>query len=263
MGSWRRLIVDSGIKVLSANCQGLRSKEKRNDVLNYLSSLQPGIICLQDTHWIDSDIRLIKQIWNGDVYIKGEKSNSRGVAILIKDNFEYKVLSSFSDDVGNLIGVNLAIGEFTLKLINIYGPNTDSPDFYAKLRDLITSNEQDYVMICGHFNLALDPTLDTNNYKSINNPKSRAIFKSTIECCNLTDIYRYFHPKTKRYTWRRKKPFQQARLDYIITSNAFVDVIEKCNIKPGYRTDHSIVEINIELCKFIRGKGSGNLTVHY
>ena len=28
-----------------------------------------------------------------------------------------------------------------------------------------------------------------------------------------------------------------------------------CNIKPGYRTDHSIVELDIQLCKFARGKG--------
>ena len=78
---------------------------------------------------------------------------------------------------------------------------------------------------------------------------------NTIESCNLTDIYRYFHPQTKRYTWRRKKPFQQARLDYIITSSNFVDLVGKCNIKPGYRTDHSIAELDIQLCKFARGKG--------
>ena len=82
----KRYIVDSGIKVLSVNCQGLCNKEKRNDVLNYLGSLQARIICLQDTHWIDSDIRVIKQVWNGNIKIKGEKSNSRGVTILINGN---------------------------------------------------------------------------------------------------------------------------------------------------------------------------------
>ena len=226
--------------------------------MNYLGSLQAGIICLQDTHWTDSDIRVIKQVWNGELYIKGEKSNSRGVAILIKGNFEYKVLSSFNSDIGNLIGVNLALGELTMKLINIYGPNIDSPSFCANLHDLILTCEQDYVIICGDLNLALDPSMDTNNYNFVNNPKSRATLLNTIESCNLTDIYRYFHPLTKRYTWHRKKPFQQARLDYIITSNNFVDLVEKCNIKPGYRTDHSIVELDIQLCKFAREKGIWN-----
>ena len=151
-----------------------KTSEKRNDVLNYLGSLQTGIICLQDTHWTDSDIRVIKQVWNGELYIKGEKSNSRGVAILIKANFEYKVLSSFRDDIGNLIGVNLALGELTMKLINIYVPNIDSQSFYTNLHDLILTCEQDYVIICGDLNLALDPSMDTNNYKFVNNPKSCA-----------------------------------------------------------------------------------------
>ena len=37
--------------------------------------------------------------------------------ILINGNFEYKVLSSFSNDIGNLIVVNLTLGEFTVKLL--------------------------------------------------------------------------------------------------------------------------------------------------
>ena len=204
----RCLPVGSEIKVLSANCQGLRSKEKRNDVLNYLDKLNAGIICLQDTHWVDSDIRTIKQIWNGDCFIKGEKTNSRGVAILIKKNFEYKVLSTFSDVSGNLISINLALRDFTLQLVNIYGPNVDSPEYYAELYDLILKCEQDYIILCGDFNLALEPALDTKKYKSINNPKSRAAFLNILNSCNLTDVYRQLHPETRRYTWHRKKPFQ-------------------------------------------------------
>ena len=148
------------MKVLSVHSQGLRGKDKRNDVINYLNNLQAGIICLQDTHWIDSDLLSIAQIWNGDCYINGNKTNPRGVAILMKSNFEYTVVSTFSDDLGNLIWVNLALGEFSLKLIYIYGPNIDCPGFYIKLKELIPTCEQDYLLICGDFNLALDPSLD-------------------------------------------------------------------------------------------------------
>ena len=38
------------IKVLSANCQGLGSIEKRLDVFNYLKEKKCDIICLQETH---------------------------------------------------------------------------------------------------------------------------------------------------------------------------------------------------------------------
>ena len=38
------------IKVLSANCRGIKDKKKRYDVLNYLQNMSADIICLQDTH---------------------------------------------------------------------------------------------------------------------------------------------------------------------------------------------------------------------
>ena len=34
-----------------------------------------------------------------------------------------------------------------------------------------------------------------------------------------------------------------------------LDLVMDCNIKPGYRSDHSSIELNIKLNNFIRGKG--------
>ena len=49
-------ILSDQIKIISANCQGLRDGSKRADVLNYLPQKKPNIICLQDTHLISKDI---------------------------------------------------------------------------------------------------------------------------------------------------------------------------------------------------------------
>ena len=94
------------------------------------------------------------------------------------------MLSSFSNDILNLLGVNLALGELTMKLVNIYGPNMDSSSFYACLHDLTFTCERDYVIICGGFNFSLDSSMDTNKYKIVNNPKSHATLSNTIESCN-------------------------------------------------------------------------------
>ena len=72
---------------------------------------------------------------------------------------------------------------------------------------------------------------------------------------NLKDVFRYLNPDARRYTWRRRNPIKQARLDYYIVSNAFTDLISTCNIIPGYRSDHSIMKMNIQLSHFKRGKG--------
>ena len=76
----------------------LRGKEKRNDVLYYLENLGAGIICKILTGWTD-----LKQFWKGDCVINEKYSNLRGVAILFRSTFEYKIISTFSDNFGNLI----------------------------------------------------------------------------------------------------------------------------------------------------------------
>ena len=68
-----------------------------------------------------------------------------------------------------------------------------------------------------------------------------------------TNLCRTKHPTLKRYIWLKK--IKQARLDYFICSNTMLDLVTDCNIKPGYWSDHSSVELKIKLNKIIRGKG--------
>ena len=72
-------------------------------------------------------------------------------------DFEYQIIDSFTDTIGNLITLDINIGNIKLKYINVYGPNTDSPAFYNKINDIIKSSNQDYIVICGDLNLLMDP----------------------------------------------------------------------------------------------------------
>ena len=91
------MTVGQNLRILSANCQGLRDKKKRLDVINYLSENKPGIICLQDTHLIDNDEGSLKQLSNCQCILNGTRTNSRGVAVLLRNNFEYEIIHSKSD----------------------------------------------------------------------------------------------------------------------------------------------------------------------
>ena len=76
------------LKVLSANCQGLRDKSKRADVLDYFEQFKYNIICLQDTHLTKKDENNLRSMSGCECFVSGAKTNSRGVAILLKNNFE-------------------------------------------------------------------------------------------------------------------------------------------------------------------------------
>ena len=113
----------------------------------------------------------------------------------------------------------------------------------------------DYTIVCGDFNLVLNPDLDSYNYKHINNPRVRQIVLNMMVECDLCDVYRQFNLDRRRFTWRRKNPVKQARLDYFLASSNMLDIIKNCDISLSYRSDHSIQQLDIILNNFNRGKG--------
>ena len=58
---------------------------------------------------------------------------------------------------------------------------------------------------------------------------------------NLTDIYHI----TNLSFHLEKNPTQHARIDYFIISNSMNDIIRKADIICGYRTDLSIITLEI------------------
>ena len=224
----RRLVpmTDSDLLVLSANCQGLRDKKKQVDVINYLSRKNPSLLCLQDTHWTNEDEKYIKNLWKGECIINGNRTNSRGVAILINTNIEYSVKKIHKDQNGNLLMLDISINNMIFRLFNVYAPNTDSPAFFHELCTLIQEGAQDYTLICGDLNLTLNANMEACNYKHVNNPQSRQVLINSMNRGDLIDFFRAIPPKTKRYTWRRQNPIKQARLDYFIGSRTLLDLIK-------------------------------------
>ena len=185
-----------------------------------------------------------------------KKTNARGVVILLNNNFEHEVVEVNRDQEGNYIQLIIRTNSFKLNIISLYAPNSDKPEFFEKVEELIKNSPNfDYLIICGDFNLVLDPKRDSKNYKNINNPKSRQRVIEIMENLELVDAYRSIHPDIQRYTWRRKNPVKQARLNYFLVSGGATDIIEGCNILPSYRSDHSIVELDLTLHKFEIGKG--------
>ena len=99
------------------------------------------------------------------------------------------VVEHFIDNEGKIIWLNILINKkLKVKLINIYAPNKDTPNFFKKIGNIIESSNMDYVMLAGD-NITLDPQLGSYNYKSLNNPCVRNEMLSVINKYNLCDIF--------------------------------------------------------------------------
>lgn len=196
------------LKIATVNCQGLATASKRQDVLNFYKEKGYSILCLQDTHFTEDIEPFVETQWGYTCFFNSFKSNTRGVAIMFNNNFEFKVNQTRTDNDGNLLALDMVIEENKVTLINIYGPNSDTPNFYDMVRDVLLDFDNEYIFLCGDFNLVLNPSIDTENYKGISNPKARDKLLEIMSDLQLSDYFRILNPDKRVFTWRKKNPIK-------------------------------------------------------
>ncbi len=242
------------LSIASMNCRGLGSFEKRRDVLHFLREKKYSIYCLQDVHFENNIEDQVKSEWGLDCYFSS-KSNARGVAIFINNDFEYKICEIKHDKNGNYLALDIHIQDYKITLVNIYGPNNDTPDFFEEVENIVTHFDNPHVIICGDWNLVMNEKLDCYNYVRVNNPKAR---ERVLQMCNelhLSDPWRIQNPDVQKFTWRQHDSNKQSRLDFFLVSSELNSNVVSCEINPGYRTDHSLIDMKLDLSKIERGKG--------
>ena len=83
-------------------------------------------------------------------------------------------------------------------LCNIYAPNTDKPEFFKTVFQNIEDVDSENVVICGYFNLVINPPIDYYNYRQTNNPNARLKLLELIEQNSYIDAFRQISPETRR-----------------------------------------------------------------
>ena len=78
----------ASFKVVSINCNGLRSKLKRRSLFQFLKKQKFHIICLQETFILESDLEVWKKEWNSTIHYVPGTNHSKGQVILFGKGFE-------------------------------------------------------------------------------------------------------------------------------------------------------------------------------
>ena len=111
-------------KLLSLNVRGIRSIEKRKAIFNWLVKSKSDIRFLQETY-STSEVELAwKSQWRGDVLFSYGSEHSRGVMILVKENFDCEFKVCHIDSDGIFIILRGQMQDHPFVLFNIYAPNT-------------------------------------------------------------------------------------------------------------------------------------------
>ena len=181
-------------------------------------------------------------------------SNSRGVAILISNRFNGKILEINPAMDGRKLIIRVEIDSVVFAIMCLYAPNVDNPNFFVDAFNEILKLECDQYVIGGDYNLVLNSELDSYNLKT-NHVKSAQMIQDFMQNEGFCNVYRTLHNDDKRFTYFRKNPLVGARLDMFLIPIGLMDMVESVQILGNTLSDHSLIEMKLSLSNFKCGPG--------
>ncbi len=230
-------------------------------MFSYLRNQKYDIVLLQECHSTTEVENEWRKDWGeGEISFCHGSSNSLGVCTLFRhsENFDFKNIKNEILVKGRLLFTKLDINEKVHVIGNVYGPNDDNPNFlqtcFEKMENVYYNDIKD-IYVGGDFNCISDPEMDKSGGSLVyNKPKSLALLNSFLSKSDFTDVFRIQHPNSKRFTWRRKRPIIQERLDFFLIPFSLCQHTIS-GIEPGYKSDHSCVTLKISMNSNPRGPG--------
>ena len=242
------------VNVFSMNTRGLADKRKRAEVFSWLKDQDAEIFFLQETHSTPNAERSWIDQWGASsLFFSHGTSNSRGTCILFRKLDHFQIKKQFHDTRGRFIILDIVAFESVLTLINIYAPNSDDPLFFENILIQLEQFDCQSIIWGGDFNCVLNVNSDKKGGRPVTHSRAVQAIHNIMEELSLVDIWRLKNPSTFRFTWRSKEV--RCRLDYFLISFNLVSQIKKCDILPGFKTDHLAVNCKIHLNQLPRGRG--------
>ena len=116
------------------NVRGISNFRKRRRVFTWCRKQKADVNFLKETHSMKDNELLRKREWGAPFFCSHGANNSRGVSILIRNNFYCSVEEIVTDADGRYIMLKVLLrGERAIS-VNIYGPNRENKliDFYHR-----------------------------------------------------------------------------------------------------------------------------------
>ena len=224
-------------------------------MFQWLKDSHSGIVFLQETHFCKKDEKLLEKEWGGQSFVSNGTSQSRGVAIMIPKNFRYtfKLVSEKYSHDGRWLILTCEIEGIVFTFVNVYAPTRDhlalQLQFIKELKCELEEFSGTNLLLGGDFNTYLNPMLDKKGGDKTPRSEYTKLIESLMIEYNLIDIWRSRYPTDLKYTRTEKSRtgLIQSRLDYWLVSEGLSFLITSSTIKPGKRSDHSLIKIEVEL----------------
>ena len=151
--------------------------------------------------------------------------------IAVREHVKVKIIEKYIDTSGRYIVLNTEINNSFVILVNYYAPNYEAAQVklfedLTGIFDQLNISENTNFIWGGDFNLTFDINLDADGGSPKLYIKSTSKFLSMMSENDFCDTYRIRNPDNRRFTWRRKTPFKQRRLDFFLISDRLQETVE-------------------------------------
>jgi len=252
--------------LVSWNVNGVRAAG-RNGFLQWLDTMQPDIVCLQETKANMGDVEPALREPKGysSVWHSAAKKGYSGVATYFKSKhtpLSVKTMGITEFDSEGRVHL-IEYKDFTL--INAYYPNSQAERarieyklrFCSEMLKLCNKLRKagKNVVVCGDYNIAHK---DIDLARPKDNRDSPGFYPE--ECASMdqfigagyVDTFRHFTPEPGHYTWWSYRSGAREknvgwRIDYHCVNNEFIDRVKKAQIHCDVRgSDHCPVSITVK-----------------
>ena len=242
------------LKILSWNVRGCRNFDKRLSAFRILKQKNPSICMLQECHVLESELKEWESNWGvGKVFLNPGSNRSAGQAFLLSSN--YDIIEHQIIEKGRLHLLKFRTLDTVITLINVYAPNIDSDRVicFNKMVELLSTYDfGNRVILGGDFNVVLQRQGKSGGQYC--SSKSQQLLGNILESYRLIDIWRLKNKTVRKYTWSQKKPAIKCRLDFFLIQQNQEQSVISCKIYPPLLSDHSIIELKVNLLEFVRGR---------
>jgi exodeoxyribonuclease-3 len=237
------------MRIVSWNINSLRKRQDR--LFEWLERFAPDVVCLQETKCTDEQFPVLALQSSGyDSAYHGEKSYN-GVAILSKTKLS-EVRASLCDEVVDPQARVISATIGNLRVYSAYAPNGQAVgsapykykiEWYARLRDCLSKDKTDQLVVCGDFNVAPEDA-------DVHDPKlwrgaimcsdgERAAFSQLCDV-GLRDTLRLHPQEPGVFTWwdYRMLAFPKnrgLRIDAVLASDALAKKCTASGVDRGMR----------------------------
>ena len=213
---------------------------------------------IQETLCADNAITGLSSRWRGPTFWSPAIGKQGGVAVLVNENFQGKILSWRKDIDGRIVSLLIDIDNFKVNLLSIYAPTnpTTRKAFFENLHAFFLP--ADATIIGGDFN-CYEHDLDKFG-GNVSIAGYLAEFRSTFL---FTDIWQKLNPRSCQMSRFNSNHTIGARLDKFFVSRNIASMTTLCEIVPCVFSDHDFVHLHVRFTQdFQRGPGLWKFRVH-